>query len=66
MSTLTLTFSLPEEKAEASFAMRAMDLWSALHDIDNRARSALKHDGDCVKALEEIRGVVREFVGGAE
>ena len=46
--------------------MRAMDPWCALRDIENRARSALKHEEDFVKALEEIRGIVREFVGASE
>lgn len=63
MSTVTLTFSLPEETGEAVAAMRAMELTSALQDIDNRARSSLKYDGDHQRALEEIRRIARDILG---
>lgn len=57
MSTVTLTFSLPEEKVEVSAAMRAMELAGALHDIYNRARHSLKHGNNHQESLEEIREI---------
>ena len=66
MSTITLTFTLPKEAYEAKAAMKGMRLLSALHAIDNIARTALKHDGDLIRSLEEIRSQVGEATEGLE
>ena len=63
MSTITLTFDR-EERAEAMAAIRGMRLLAALNAIDEIARTALKHDGDLLEALEVIRGEVGEAMEG--
>ena len=60
MTTMTLTFDLREESFQARAAANASRLAGALGEIDNIASYALKHDGDSIKALEEIRARVRE------
>ena len=48
------------EQQEALVAMHAQDLLSALQDIDQAARSVLKHGGDPQAALQHIRSLVNE------
>lgn len=56
----TLTFQLPDEQGEHADALRGPEFRSALWDIDQRLRSALKHDDSLderTKALlKEVRG----------
>lgn len=65
MSTVTLTFDR-EERAEAMAALHGMRLLVALNRIDEIARTALKHDGDPLLALEAIRGEVGDAMEGLE
>jgi len=50
------------EQREALVAMHAQDLLSALQDIDQTARSVLKHGGDPQAALQHIRSLVNESI----
>ena len=45
MSTLTLRFHLPEERAEAEVAAHAMDWRAAVEDTAQELRRLLKHGG---------------------
>lgn len=57
-----LKFDLPEETEEFKVAAAAMELAAALFDIDNKARSVLKHGNgtaeEAIKALEDIRDLM--------
>jgi hypothetical protein len=64
MTTMTLTFDLQEESFEARAAANASRLAGALGEIDNIARQTLKHGGDSIKALEEIRARVSDAMAG--
>ena len=48
------------EQHEALVAIRSQDLLSTLQDIDQAARSVLKHGGDPQAALQHIRSLVNE------
>jgi len=61
-----IEFNLPEDQSELNVAMGAQQLYSFVHDIDQRLRSILKHGGgpETVQALaEEIREQIHEDVG---
>lgn len=66
MSTLTLTFTMPKESYEAKAAIHGLRSLAALNRIDQIARTALKHDGDLIRSLEQIRGEVVEAMEGLE
>jgi hypothetical protein len=66
MSTLTLTFTMSHEAYEARAAMYGLRSLAALNRIDQIARTALKHDGDLIRSLEEIRSQVTEAMEGLE
>jgi hypothetical protein len=61
----TLEFG-DDEKVEAEIAMRSMDLLVALNSIDELARSCLKHDGDPLRTLEQIRELVHGSMEGLQ
>tara|TARA_R110000796_G_scaffold125902_1_gene240460 strand:+ start:51 stop:251 length:201 start_codon:yes stop_codon:yes gene_type:complete len=64
MSSITLKFKIPEEREEAESAMRGVDYLSALHDVENYCRNAIKHDEGCSEQcevyLEKVRDLIRE------
>lgn len=66
MSTITLTFTMPKESYEAKAAIHGTRSLAALSRIDQIARTALKHDGDLIRSLEQIRGEVVEAMEGLE
>ena len=43
MTTLTVTYNLPEEMSEFGEAHNAHHAWAALREIDNVCRTQLKH-----------------------
>ena len=55
---VTLTFELPDERADLFVALHGGTYASALTEIDNAAHGCLKHDGDARETLEAIRQVV--------
>jgi hypothetical protein len=67
MSKVTITFDMPEESEQCELALRARQLYAALVQIDNRARSVLKHsDGadEARDALIEIRSEISDALEG--
>ena len=65
MSTLTLTFDLPEEKYEAMIAVNAMDWALVIQDLCyEKIRNKLKHglDGLDAKTLEKVRDWISELL----
>jgi hypothetical protein len=61
----TLEFG-DDEKDDAEIAMRSRDLLAALTGIDELARSCLKYDGDPLRTLEQIRGLVSDAMEGLQ
>jgi len=59
-----LEFNLPEEQEEHELAVNAYKLVSAISDLDNHCRSALKH-GHNYKTPEEVLEAVREQLSEA-
>jgi hypothetical protein len=49
-----------EQQYEAAVAINAQKLLSTLQDIDNAARSVLKHGGNPEATLQHIRSLVSE------
>ena len=64
MSKIKLEFKIPEEREEAEDAIHAPHYASALHEIDNYCRNAIKHDEGCSEQcevyLEKVRDLIRE------
>ena len=64
MSSITLKFKIPEEREEAESAIHGVDYLSALNEIDNYCRNAIKHDEGCSEQcevyLEKVRDMIRE------
>lgn len=54
---LSLEFDLDENEYAAMSAIHSMDFVRALTQIRERARSTLKHGGDPLKALDDIRSL---------
>lgn len=52
MSTITLTFSLPDEREEASMAMNVTSYYLALHDMQELLRNYRKY------GVEQIKGIL--------
>ena len=62
----TLSFTLPEERAEFHMAIHAGDMYSALWDIQEFIRSKVKygeHGKEARELLVEIRTRVSEEIG---
>lgn len=55
---VTLTFELPDERAELFAALRGGAYASALIEVDNAARGCVKHGADPRETIETIRRVV--------
>ena len=67
MPTATLTYDLadPDEAGQHKLAVAAADMYSALHQIDECARAAIKwgeHPPESVRVLEEIRSLLPNVV----
>jgi hypothetical protein len=64
MPTVTLTFSLPDERTEHMCAVHGGDLHAILWDINARLRQLIKHGGvdqlTSLQVAEEIQGMVRD------
>lgn len=63
MSTVVLTFKLPDEADEANAAQHGAAVVGILADLDNELRSLVKyHDGDTVgkQELERLRQLISE------
>lgn len=58
--TVTLIFSLPDERSDLHAALRATTWLSTLQDIDQIARGRLKHGGDPREALATIRTAIAD------
>jgi hypothetical protein len=59
--TATLTFTLPEDRAEHLLAVRAREMAADLADADDAMRSFLKHGHqfqDADEAIAHIRGML--------
>lgn len=67
MSTVQLTFSLPEERNDAELAMKALDLSVVIFEIDQWLRSKLKYGHDfktADEALEKTRDELKSLADG--
>lgn len=64
MPTATLSFSLPEEQSQHLCAVHSVRLFSALHDVNERLRQLLKHDGiaqyTSKRLAEEIMAMIAD------
>ena len=61
----TLCFSLPAHASEMHLALHAGRLLSAILEIDQDARSAIKYrdlDDECSQILEQVRAVCGEEI----
>lgn len=56
----TLTFELPEDRAELQAAVAAQEAWSALDWISSTIRSHEKHDLPIEKVLENIKLIIAD------
>ena len=63
MSTLTLTFKIPEEADEAERAVHGGDWYAAMCELDSRLRSMVKYDTGHTKEFREGVGWGREQLG---
>lgn len=67
MPKATLTFNLPEEKEDYKITNNALNLYSALHDINNTMRSMLKYDhtltDDQRNLLEKLNDEFSDYIG---
>ena len=61
MPTATLTFTLPDEQADFDAALAGRKALVALHEIDQRMRSLLKH-GEPSMAEAELAKDVRAMI----
>jgi hypothetical protein len=64
MSTVTLTFNLPEEETEARCAQQGADVLTVLNEIDEVMRRIVKYDEhpEVVKdAVTGLRTTLREL-----
>lgn len=53
-----IEFNLPDDTSDMYLALRSMELWSLLYDLDQHCRAELKYaemSADKVKVYEEIR-----------
>ena len=56
MSKVILKFNMPEEAAEANFALKGGEYFVVLHDLDQKLRDITKYNNNpfgCVKATKE-------------
>ena len=64
MGKVIFEYDTREEKNELLLHCAASDLYRALNDIDNKCRSAIKHDNDITDYMEiflqEIRDLITE------
>ena len=58
-----LEFNLPEEKYEHERAVRAMDAFSLLHEIDQHLRNVVKHGEGAYESPEDLAKHIREQIG---
>ena len=54
MSTVTLTFKLPEEKSEADLAQKAGDWYLAVYDTASELRRRMKYSDNPSPELEDF------------
>ena len=59
----TLTFNLPEDDAEHKHALKGIEYYSCLWDIDQRMRSLLKHGND-YSNVEVLAQDIRDMISG--
>jgi hypothetical protein len=53
-----------KDREQAMLAMRAMDLWSVLYDIDQKCRSILKYGEDENVELDKLAEDIRNDIWG--
>ena len=65
----TLTFDLPNERAEHLYAIHGAEAFAALCEVNQWLRNRVKYGElgeETVHELEDVRRVLREAVGGLE
>ena len=67
MSTVQLTFNLPEESNDAELAVKALDMSVVIFELDQWLRSKVKYGHDfktADEALEKTRDELRSLADG--
>jgi len=68
MSKLILKFDIPEEAAEANFALKGGEYFVVLHDLDQKLRDITKYEnnpfggGKATKEQIELAEQIREYL----
>ncbi|HQJ56172.1 MAG TPA: hypothetical protein PLH46_00890 [Caldisericia bacterium] len=57
-----LKFNLPEEKEEMELALKAMNYYSFVEDLDDKLRIWLKHGQHDFKTPEDVMEFIRELI----
>ena len=64
MSTVTLTFCLPEEEQEMHRALQGENFHSIISEADNHLRAFIKYregqSADALQLADEVRAILRE------